>query len=457
MRVLKDHHLEKEVLLTIPKNDLLQFLHAELLSRAHQVKKPGFRAGKVPLDVVFQERGSEAIDVVVRQFVSQAFSEIVGERSLGAPLSYRVDQNLQGTSLDRLPDILEIHVYAIFQPEIPEIHWKDIQLSHFVPHPNEQEVDQRVAEIASQTMTSVALSEKRTALKGDTLVYTMRYVHRDGTVKETEGSFQLGSNALPAEFESVLEGISEGHVFNQSLRVPKDFPDKSLAGKKVQFTITFHEIRSTVPHQPDEVFAKSQGFENLQALRENIRKSLVDSGEVLSDILLLNAVKKKLGDLVHFEVPESWEASALTALQKSYLQTFPKQTNHDPHSVEISESGESATAKQTPEITDQVLVDLKSRAHALVAANCIVQKVINEQGFSVQDSEILAYARAMARSEGKSLDDVVGFLRRNNGLVDRIANEIKERKALKWISAECSKEDTELSLEALNNLTKESL
>jgi len=63
----------------------------------------------------------------------------------------------------------------------------------------------------------------------------------------------------------------------------------------------------------------------------------------------------------------------------------------------------------------------------------------------------------MARAEGKSLDDVVGFLRRNNSLVERIVNEIKEHKALKWISTECSKEDKDLSLEDLNNLAKEAL
>lgn len=442
MRVLKNERLEKEVLLTISKNDLLRDLHAELLSQSHKVKKNGFRSGKIPLGILFQERGPQALDSVVHQCVLKAFSDVVGERDLAAPLSYGVETDLNGLSLETLSDI-DVKIHAVFAPEIPEIKWEDIALSHYIPHPTDAEIDANVADRASKSMTSVALTEKRPAEIGDTLIYTMTYTHQDGSVKTVDGAFQLGSNTLPEEFEKTLTGISEGHVMSESLKVPKDFPDKSLAGKKVNFSITFHEIRATVPHEPNEEFAKSQGFENLEAVRHGARKSLVESGEILSDVVLRRDLKEKLGQVAIFDVPDSWVQRAFHALKRDFLNSLKHGASEEANPQDNHES---------PDLTASDEEALREKALGSVRSNCIVQKIIREQQLTVKDSELLGYARAMAQSEGKSIDDVVGLLRRNKAMVDRISEDILERKALIWISKHCNQEEKEIAFEDLKNL-----
>ncbi len=438
MRILRDDRLEKEVLLTISKNDFSRDLHAELLSQSRHVKKHGFRSGKIPAKILFQERGGEAIDRIVRQAVSHAFSDIVGGRTIATPLSYRIETPFQSITLDNIPDI-EVHVHAIFVPEIGEIAWKDIVLQRYIPCPTETEIDQRVAERAQRAMTSVPLATKRPSVKGDTLVYTMKYIHQDGSVKETEGSFQLGSKTLPAEFEDVLEGIHEGHVLTERMRVPKDFPDASLAGKKVEFSITFHEIRETVPYQPDESFAKAQGFETLEDLRQEVKKSLIDSGEVLSELVLRKALQAKLGVVSSFDVPDSWVQNTLNALKKAHVRKL-KASNPD-GSAGSDESMIDAAMEKT----------LYEQALQRVRSDCVVQKVISENSFPVKDGELLNYARAMAQSEGKTLDEVVSILRKNKDLVERISQDIQERKALLWIANQCATEDKDVDLSTLND------
>jgi FKBP-type peptidyl-prolyl cis-trans isomerase (trigger factor) len=87
-----------------------------------------------------------------------------------------------------------------------------------------------------------------------------------------------------------------------------------------------------------------------------------------------------------------------------------------------------------------------------VRADCIIQKVVRDQRFSVSDAELFAYAKAMAQSQKRSIDEVVGFLRRNKNVVDRMSNEIQERKALDWRSGQCTIEDKEVSFEGLKDL-----
>ncbi len=444
MRVLKNERLEKEVLLTLSKSDLERDVLTELLSQSHQVKKHGFRSGKIPPSLLFQERGQQAIDAVVHKAVLNAADEIIGDKPLGAPLGYQIENPFTGSSLSDLVD-LDIKVHAVFAPEMDDIVWKDVHLDRCIPVPTEEEVNVSMAERAGRVMTSVALDEKRPAAIGDTLVYTMTYTHKDGTIKEMGGSFQLGSNTLPEEFEKTLEGITEGHVVSEGIKVPGDFPDKSLAGKKVNFKINFREIRQTVPHQADEEFAKSQGFETLDALREVVRKSLVDSGEVLSGMILRDSLKKKLGTFQAFDVPASWMESALSALkrdaERKALGSAPSGDATDGDSVGSSNTMDS--------VQDSVLAE---KALARVRANCVIQKVVRDQRFSVSDGELFAYAKAMAQSEGRSIDEVVGFLRRNKNVVDRISSEIQERKALDWMSGQCTIEDKEVSFDGLKSL-----
>ena len=433
MRVLKNERLEKEVLLTISKSDLERDVLAELLSQSHHVKKPGFRSGKIPPTLLFQERGQQAIDAVVHRAVLHAADDIIDHKPLGAPLSYHIDETFSAHSLQDLRD-LDVRVQAVFAPEISDVVWTDIHLDRYIPVPTDQEIDSSIAERAEKAMTSVPLKEKRAASIGDTLVYTMTYTQKNGAVKEVKGAFQLGSKTLPEEFESSLVGITEGHSVGEGLKVPKDFPDKSLAGKKVDFNIIFHEIRETVPHQVNEEFAHSQGFKTLDDFREKVRKSLIESGEMLSNILLRDHLQKKFGLLQSFDVPDSWVQSAVQALRREYEE---KKKSDDSDETITIEGGEKS---------------IQEEAVARERANCVVQKIIRDQNISVTDAELFGYAKAMAQSEGQPLDDVVSFLRRNKNVVDRISNEIQERKALGWISNQCTIEDKEVSFDAIKEL-----
>jgi hypothetical protein len=57
----------------------------------------------------------------------------------------------------------------------------------------------------------------------------------------------------------------------------------------------------------------------------------------------------------------------------------------------------------------------------------------------------------MAQSEGKTLDEVVSILRKNKDLVERISQDIQERKALLWIANQCATEDKDVDLSTLND------
>jgi len=148
-----------------------------------------------------------------------------------------------------------------------------------------------------------------------------------------------------------------------------------------------------------------------------------------------------------FDVPESWMQSALSVLKRD-AERKALGSQSDDSTDESTDESAVASSKLTP-VQESALAE---KAVARVRANCVIQKVVRDQRFSVSDAELFAYAKAMAQSEGRPIDEVVGFLRRNKNVVERISNEIQERKALDWMSGQCTIEDKEVSFDGLKDL-----
>jgi len=416
MRILKDEHLEKTVVLTIQADTMSHDVRAWLLDHSHAVKKPGFRQGKVPFPVLFKEKGLEAVDAVVQSRVSEQVAAIIGDRDVSGPLNYRILTDLNGITSDIMVDVY-VEITAVFTPSVPDIQWSDMTVDHWTVNPSDDDTDQWLTNRASRTRKTVALAEKRPARQGDVLLYSMQYSCADGTSHETEGSMTLGSGMLPAEFEATLEGIEEGHVVTERLRVPKGFPQPDLVGKKVHFTITFKEIKETIPHEVDEEFAKSQGFETLDALKQHAIKELKESGDVLSGVLLRQNVKRALCQAASFEVPATWVDNLAASLAKS-------------------------AANVTPEHT--------SKALGMVRAETIVRHVVKQEKLKAQDKELWAYMQVIAQQQRQSIENVVAFFQKNRKAAAAMTDEILERKALNWISEHCTKVEKECSVREIN-------
>lgn len=421
MRILKDEHLEKIQVLTIDAESVGRDMRTWLLENAHAVKKQGFRPGKLPLPLLFKEKGRQAIDAVIQSYVSQQFDTIVGNRDVAGPLNYRVLTNLDDISLDQSRDI-EVEITAVFSPDIPEIRWSDITVDHWKIVPSSDDIDQWLQDKAKKSRRIVALSEKRPARKGDVLVYTMQYTCADGTGHETEGMMTLGSGMLPSEFEETLEGIEEGHVVTERLRVPKGFPQAELVGKKVQFTITFKEIKETASHEINDEFAVAHGFASLDEMKEKATKDITESGEVLSGVLMRRDLKQVLGTVAEFDVPTTWVNNLASSL-----------------------------AAPSTTITDEIA----DKARMMVRAESIVRHVVKKEKLKAQDRELFAYMQVIAQQQKQSIDQVVGFFQKNHRAAQAMTDEILERKALNWIGEHCTKVEKQSSLQEVNKRLNE--
>jgi len=238
----------------------------------------------------------------------------------------------------------------------------------------------------------------------------MNYDDGKGHSKVINGQFQLGTNTLPKEFEDALEGVDEGFVLKEKIKVPADFAHTALAGKKVSFSITFHEIRDTVPFEVGDAFAQHQGSEDLAAYRLKVREDMIETDTSLAHILQRRVVSKALMKVLDFDVPQSLVDQVSASLLR----------NHK-------------NKEQNGKLDEESLkTKLSAQAVGLVRLECWIQQLVLAQKLEMTQEELMEYARVLATKERASLEDIIQYLRHNPDELRSIEQTVLERKALNW-------------------------
>ena len=87
----------------------------------------------------------------------------------------------------------------------------------------------------------------------------------------------LGTGQLMPAAEDAVYGHKAGESYPAEFRVPE------LSGKTAQFAITLHTVEQKQPVPLDDAFAKTLGFDTVDALKESIREKKRRSHEANAD------------------------------------------------------------------------------------------------------------------------------------------------------------------------------
>lgn len=81
----------------------------------------------------------------------------------------------------------------------------------------------------------------------------------------------LGTGKLMPAAEQAVYGHKAGETFQFDFTYPADFRVEELSGVTAQFTVTLRAVAEKHTPAPDEAFARSRGFDSLEAMRAQIR------------------------------------------------------------------------------------------------------------------------------------------------------------------------------------------
>jgi len=257
----------------VPKETVNQLFSKAFKKIVKDVEVPGFRKGRVPRKIFEQKYGKEPIEEeATKQLYALVYEKILKEENI-TPITY---PRMEVLKLSEDEDAL-LKVEVVTKPEVKLGNYKGVKVKGNKIKVEEKEIKEQLERLQKINAEYPPLLENRPTQEGDWLALEMRpasgeipYLRQD-----TESIwYKLGSDQLPPSFHRELLGAKIGDEKLIETTIPSDHPRRELAGKKIRLNVKVKDIRKERLPELNDEFAKKLNFENMQALKERIKKEL---------------------------------------------------------------------------------------------------------------------------------------------------------------------------------------
>lgn len=292
--------------ITITQEDLDQSKKSALDFFRSQIAIKGFRKGHIPDQIVLQsinpqhvvvETASRALDKKYRIFIQ--------ENNL-SPISSPKIENFNPTKLP-----CEVKVEVEVYPEVKLGDYKKIKIPPVKIEVTEKDIDEVIETMLAQQQKGKSVIRK--AEKGD--MVNVDFIGKDkkgNIIPKTEGKnikVRLGLGHFIEDFEKALLGMKPGEEKKEAtVKFPKDYSAKELAGEKVFFDITCHEVLEVSAKDLDEstIEALSGKKSTLEDFRKELKIVITQNKERTGKKKNIEEYQVNLSKLVKVDFPESW-------------------------------------------------------------------------------------------------------------------------------------------------------
>jgi trigger factor len=397
-----------ELAFEIPPADFESRLGAMLEKFAAKHREHGFRAGRVPLDVIRSKYENQFIGEAINDAVGEMLSTYFKEHDINPAASpnVSVDSFVRGGALKFSAefDIL---------PKLDAIDFSKITVEKLVAKASDKDVGEAIKNIADSRHSSEEVKEDRKARKGDIAVIDFEgFV--DGKPfnggKGADYPLELGSGAFIPGFEDQLVGRKKDEHVEVNVTFPKDYGHAALAGKKALFKVDIKSLREKIVPAIDDAFAKELKRENLDDLKKYVRelleKNYADTAAgIMKDRLLDELAKSRV------DVPQS-----LVEREVEYL--FNEHARHHDHGA----LGEKEIKKEKDE--------LRKQAESRVRLGLIIADAGRRENVFVSDDDIQQAVLAEAMRYNGQAERVFEYYSKNQDAREALRASLFEDKAV---------------------------
>jgi trigger factor len=295
--------LKRRVDLSVSVADVEKEVQAQLKRVARTAKLPGFRPGKVPMNMLERSHGPGIRYDVINTQVGRAFEQAVDSAQLRIAGAPSIEAKTEGVPDDTLAFSATFEVY----PEISLPDLAGLSVTRYDSPVSDAQVDQTIEVLRKQRATYEA-REGRAAQDDDRVTLdfagTIDGVPFEGG-KADDFPFVLGQGRMLPEFEAAAKGMKAGDTKVFPLTFPEDYQGKEVAGKTAEFTITVKEVAQAVLPAVDAEFAKTLGQAegDVEKLKADIRKNVEREAKMRLLVRTKNSVMDALAEAAKFEVP----------------------------------------------------------------------------------------------------------------------------------------------------------
>ena len=423
-----DSPTKKSLTVEIPVEEVRRVTDRTARTLAKQVNIPGFRRGKVPVELIKKRFADALKSEVVDQLVHESVVTALKEKSLVPLGSPKVDDlkfDFDGP--------LSFKVDLEVRPPVVPKDYRGLKVPSGSAVPTPEEIDAVLNRIR-EGHAHYDPVEGRPAADGDFALVDIKGTFPAGDGKDFEAEKTLveigGERTLP-ELSAHVRNALPGTNLSFQKDFPADAPDPAFAGKTVLYSVHLAALKSRVLPALDDDLARTaltpregeppEGA-TLALLREKVAESLAKDKETALRETRRRALLDGLLALNEVEAPESMIEAEIDSALREYARHLARQ------GVDLKEAKMDWNAMRG---------DAREGAVRRVKEYLLLDAIGEAEAIGVTDTELDAELKSRATAAGMSFAELKAALVKAERL-EGVREEIRIDRVLDFLLAEAA-------------------
>lgn len=439
VKELKNEGLSRELEVTVTANDIAKHVDERLQEVAKTIKMPGFRPGKVPMNILRERYGKAVLGEVLEKAVNDSTAKVLEEKKMRPAMQPKIEV----TEFDEGKD-LKYKMAIEIMPDFEVMDLKKIKVEKPIAKVEDKAVDEALENIAKNNRETQPIKTDRATKKGDIAVITYHgRTKKDNKAHEGmhahDQKLELGSGQFIPGFEDQLIGKKKGDKVEVNVTFPDPYHSDELAGQEAIFDVEIEDIHEAGEAKIDDEFATKLGLDNVDALRDTIKRQIQNEYDQLSRMKMKRYMLDVLDEGHDFEIP----AGMLDLEFANIKQQVAMERQED------LKDGELKLSKEEEE-------ELKAIAERRVRLGMILSEIGHSNNIQVNDQELQrAVIMEAQRFPGREAE-VFEYYRTNQQAQEALRAPVFEDKVVDYIAELASVTEKEVSLDELTAAEEES-
>lgn len=421
--------LERRVTIGVPAESIEAEISKRLQQLARSQRLPGFRPGKLPMNVVNQRWGDAVRREVWGDTMQRSFYEAVMKEKLNPAGNPRIEPK----TLEAGKDVEFVATFEVY-PEFTVAGLEQISVEKPTADVTDADVETMLETLRKQRASWAVV--ERAAQEGDQV--TIDFVGTVDGVAFEGGSANgvkvvLGSNSMIPGFEEGLVGAKAGGSVELNVTFPDDYGNADLAGKAAVFKVNVTSISEQQLPALDDAFVALFGLSSggVAALKVEVRKNMERE--------LRQVIKNKIKAQVMDGLVKENSISLPTALVDQEIERLRQQANR--------ELGMATRKKDLPELPASLFADQAKRR---VSLGLIVGEVIRANQIEADGNRVRAAVEDIA-SAYETPSEVVNWYYSNKRELAQMEALVLEDQVVDFVLAKAQVVEKAVSFDELMN------
>jgi trigger factor len=401
----------------VPTEEFGKDLDRTYRAIANEIKVPGFRAGKVPKQIIDTQIGR---DVVFEQFVSSSvpayFRRAVSDEDLAPITDPDIDvQQMEPGKPFLFTATVEVRPRLSFE----EADYTGVTVTRPGVEVTEAEIDDWIERLRERFAELEPVG--RPVQQGDVVTVDLTVTRGGEKVEQASRAdylYSVGSGEVGEKLDVELAGAKPGAILKVSDVLPERFGEE-LGGASVDISVLVKDVKARRLPEVDDGFAKTASeFDTISQLRDDLRERLTEVKEREATAALRDLALEAMVEKVDVDLPES---------------LIEEETDHRIRHARDQATRMGVELEKMLELQgwDEARLREDSRAHAIraIKSDLVLEGIARSATLEVTAEEIGTEIAVLAQAYGRDPKAVAKDLERS-GQVVTLAGDIIRSKAL---------------------------